>query len=361
MVATKKDLTASFKIKNQQLIERGEDIIRSYRKRLEKLMLEVNELPFERIVEFLRKKDESLSIDFFVYAEEWLRLNGNKKGINNYRTAVNALRRFVGRDTLFCSEITLGLMREWESELDDRPRACSLYTSAVMKIFNDARDFYNDYENGEIRIKDALHTYKPKKQAPAEKRALTVEQVRAIAALPDEEGEGRYNLAKDCFVISFCLMGINSADLFELERYDGERIVYNRVKTRDRRSDDALMEVDVPARVRPLLDKYRAGAADGRVFNFSARFATRSDFNRALNIGLKKVGEKVGAAGLQFYAARHSMATIAANDVRIPIYIVNDMLCHIDERMRVTNLYIRKDFSLINEANEKLMAYVFGG
>ncbi len=36
------------------------------------------------------------------------------------------------------------------------------------------------------------------------------------------------------------------------------------------------------------------------------------------------------------------------------------MLCHIDERMRVTNLYIRKDFSLINEANEKLMAYVFG-
>lgn len=53
------------------------------------------------------------------------------------------------------------------------------------------------------------------------------------------------------------------------------------------------------------------------------------------------------------------MATIAANDVRIPLYIVNDILCHIDERMRVTNLYIKKDFSLINEANEKLMDYVF--
>lgn len=24
----------------------------------------------------------------------------------------------------------------------------------------------------------------------------------------------RYNLAKDCFILSFCLMGINSADLY---------------------------------------------------------------------------------------------------------------------------------------------------
>ena len=54
------------------------------------------------------------------------------------------------------------------------------------------------------------------------------------------------------------------------------------------------------------------------------------------------------------------MATIAVNDVRIPIYIVNDMLCHIDESMRVTNLYVKKDYSAINEANKTLIEYVFG-
>ncbi len=36
------------------------------------------------------------------------------------------------------------------------------------------------------------------------------------------------------------------------------------------------------------------------------------------------------------------------------------MLCHVDERMRITNLYIKKDFSAINEANAKLIDYVFG-
>ena len=39
---------------------------------------------------------------------------------------------------------------------------------------------------------------------------------------------------------------------------------------------------------------------------------------------------------------------------------VNDMLCHVDEGLRVTNLYVKKDFSLVNEANVRLMEYVFG-
>ena len=45
---------------------------------------------------------------------------------------------------------------------------------------------------------------------------------------------------------------------------------------------------------------------------------------------MKRVGEEIGVEKLQFYSARHSFATIAVNDVRIPIYMVNDMLCHVD-------------------------------
>lgn len=31
----------------------------------------------------------------------------------------------------------------------------------------------------------------------------------------------RYNLAKDCFILSFCLMGINSADLYNATEMRG--------------------------------------------------------------------------------------------------------------------------------------------
>ena len=242
----------------------------------------------------------------------------------------------------------------------DKPRACSLYTSSIVKIFNDAREYFNDYENGIIKIKDTLHGYKAKKQNVAEKRALTKQELLSISNLPREEGESRYNLARDCFLISFCLMGMNAIDLYNATDYDGKRIKYNRTKTKDRRSDKALMIVDVPDFIKPLMERYTVGAKEGYVFNFSARYATPTDFNRSLNIGLKTVGERANVDGLQFYAARHTMATLAVNDARIPIYIVNDMLCHIDEKMRVTNLYIRKDFTLINEANGKLLDYVFG-
>ena len=70
------------------------------------------------------------------------------------------------------------------------------------------------------------------------------------------------------------------------------------------------------------------------------------------------MGKELGIDKLQFYAARHSMATIAVNDVGISKYVVNDMLNHTDQSLKITELYIKKDFSHINESNVKLLDYV---
>ena len=85
-----------------------------------------------------------------------------------------------------------------------------------------------------------------------------------------------------------------------------------------------------------------------------------ADFNRAINIGLKQVGRDVGIDGLQFYSARHSMATIAVNDVGISKYVVNDMLNHTDPALKVTELYIKRDFKIINVANSEVLNFVLG-
>lgn len=359
MIAEKKDLTSSLKIKNQRILDRGEELIRSYRKKLETLYLEINDIPFEKIVERLKEKDESGNINFVEYANRWLLENSDKKGIKNYATALHSFCRFRGRNIIYCSEFSEQLMRDFEKSLESKPRAQSLYTSAIMKIYNDAREHYNDYDNGNIRIKSSLRKYNPPRQNVAIKRALDVEHIRKILNLKIEGGS-RASLARDCFIMSFCLMGMNAVDLYSVTQYDGKSLTYNRTKTRDRRSDQALIVVDVPDIIKPIMRKYMKGCKDGSVFDFSARYCTSTEFNRSLNIGLKVIAKMVGLDNLQFYSARHSMATIAANDVRIPIYIVNDMLCHIDERMKITNLYIKKDFSAINEANAKLIDYVFG-
>lgn len=165
----------------------------------------------------------------------------------------------------------------------------------------------------------------------------------------------RHDLALDCFRLSFCLMGMNSADLYYADKIDSGTIIYNRMKTRDRRRDNAEMRVDITDYIKPLVKKYKGKK---RVFNFCERFAAMGSFNRAINLGLKEVGKEIGVERLQFYAARHSMASIAANDVGISKYIVNDMLCHSDPALKITELYIKKDFKPINEANVKLLDYV---
>ena len=257
--------------------------------------------------------------------------------------------------------MTVKSLKAFEESLADKPRAQSLYTSAIVRLFNEARDYYNDEDNDIIRIKHTLSKYKPKQQNVAEKRALTTEQVRAIFALPYSGvlirgRQCRRDLALDCFKLSFCLLGMNSADLYNATDYDGEYITYCRTKTRDRRNDNAKMVVRVHPVIKSLVEKYHG---QKYVFNFAERFSSMGDLNRSINIGLKDIGKELGIENLQYYAARHSMASIAANEAGIDRWTVNLMLNHTDQSMRVTDLYIKRDFTPINEANFKLLEYMF--
>ena len=359
MYVTKKDITASFKIKNANILDRCNDIIKEYRSRLSELNLEFNDIDIDTIVSYIRQKKENKGVSFTEFASRWIK-ESTIKGIKNYKTALNAICAFVGRDNILCEEINVKTMKAFENALKDRPRAQSLYPNCIKTIFNAARDYYNDEDNDIIRIKHSLNKYKPVEQNIAEKRALDVGTIRRIFALPYDKVKvkgksSRHDLALDCFRLSFCLMGMNSADLYNADRLENSTIIYDRMKTKDRRRDKAEIYVKITDYIKPLVEKYKGKE---RVFNFYERFTTMESFNRAINIGLKEVGKELGIDKLQFYAARHSMATIAVNDVGISKYIVNDMLNHTDQSLKITELYIKKDFSHINEANVKLLDYV---
>lgn len=359
MYVTKKDITASYKIKNANILDRCNELIKTYRDRVNELNLEFNDIDIDTITAYIQQKRDKRGVSFTDFAKKWISLS-TIKGIKNYKTALNALCSFVGRDDILCEEITIKTMKAFENALKDRPRAQSLYPNCIKTIFNAAKEYYNDEDNDIIRIKHSLDKYKPVEQNIAEKRALDVETIRRIFALPYDNvrvkgKSSRHDLALDCFRLSFCLMGMNSADLYYADRFEDNTIIYDRMKTKDRRRDKAEIQVKITDYIKPLVEKYKGKE---RVFNFSERFATMESFNRAINIGLKEVGKEIGIERLQFYAARHSMATIAVNEVGVSKYVVNDMLNHTDQSLKITELYIKKDFSAINEANAKLLDYV---
>lgn len=107
------------------------------------------------------------------------------------------------------------------------------------------------------------------------------------------------------------------------------------------------------------MDKYRDKTGK-RVFNFYQRYADHNVFNANVNKGLKIIGkmENVAIDDLEFYAARHTWATLARNKANIDKATIHEALNHVDEQMRITDIYIDKDYSKQDEANKKVLALV---
>lgn len=295
MYVTKKDITASFKIKNANILDRCNDIIKKYRSRLSELSLEFNDIDIDTIVSYIRQKKENKGVSFTIFAAKWIE-ESTIKGIKNYKTALNALCSFVGRDNILCEEINVKTMKAFENALKDRPRAQSLYPNCIKTIFNAAKEYYNDEDNDIIRIKHSLDKYKPVEQNIAEKRALDVETIRRIFALPYDNikvkgKSSRYDLALDCFRLSFCLMGMNSADLYYADKLEDNTIIYDRMKTKDRRRDKAEIHVKITDYIKPLVEKYKGKE---RVFNFYEKVYQHGEFQSCDKHRTKGSGKGIG-------------------------------------------------------------------
>jgi len=356
------DLTKSGKLKNQLVIDKIEDLMRKYRNKCNALSTGLNGMDIQALASYLEEESEDL--DFIKIFREYISSHKEKKGIKNYRSALNALIKFIENDKLGISDISVSFLEKLEKSLTGR--AVSLYLGSIRHVYMYAKLKYNDEERGIIRIPyNPFERYRVPKQNVAIKRALEASIIREIidmsydAAKSHDGDENRFNLAKDCFILSFCLIGMNSVDLYNCHRFEKGMIIYERTKTKDRRSDRAEIHVSVSHYIKKLFNKYHDKTGQ-RVFVFYQMYSTESTFNAALNKGLKRIGEKLGIEKLEFYSARHSWATIARNDLMIDKSTINDALNHIDNSMSVTDLYIKKDFSAINKANEKVLDYIFG-
>ena len=383
LFVTQQDLTKSLKFKEDTSIKREIDrLVLYYREQCLKLQLDQNHYSLDEIIEFLNgEQEKQQTIDFIKFSREWI-ASATIKGAPNYTTAINALVRFVGKEELDINLITLEFLEQFKAfligERDARTkklmqqgkrvtsnRTLSLYLVSIKKLFSEAKRKFNKKDKNLILIPNSpFEDFKIPKQEATRKRAISVDIIKKLWKLPYKDMKKgykstcRYNLAKDCFILSFCLMGINSADLYNATEMKGNTIVYNRTKTKARRLDGAKMMVDIPKIVQPLIDKYKDSTGK-RLFNFYQYYGDEKTFNKAINSGLKEIGSILEVDDLEYYAARHSWATIALNKVGIDKYIVHAALNHIDDSMKVTDIYIERDFVNENKANAKVVKYVF--
>ena len=242
-----------------------------------------------------------------------------------------------------------------------------MYPQMVQKIYKAGMRRYNDPDKGVYKIKPYPEEYLERpKPAPSVsqslRKALSTEEILAFAEADLSKGrDGSWEWVQSVCMLSFCLGGMNVADMYDLrpEDYDGERIKYYRSKTKGKRLDGAYMEVKVQPEARPYLDILMAGAADGKLLNISAHYAVRSEVHRYLAKVLGTISRATGLPRMTVYSFRYSFASIEVNECNIHLDDVAFAMNHATAH-RVTEGYVKKDFSRVDGVIGSVLAMVFG-
>lgn len=359
IVITKDQLDKKGRIKDGRIICAVEDLLRKYRLAASEIPMSEH-LSADDLVSSLKasfEKEKPFALDLFEYTVKKT-ATMERKTAEGYLSSIHSLQRYIGRETLDINEITYSFLvgyRDWlESEFGKGCRAASAYLSKLRHIHNLARDEFNDDDVGLIRIprqpfKKGLIPPEP----VTKHRVLTVEQMKALMAYEPVTERGR--LAKDVFLLSFFLIGMNTVDIYNIGKndiHDGV-LTYNRAKTDSVRMDNALMMVRVEPEAEEIMERHKG---EKRMLDLADRYSDHRAFNNNINIGLKEIGEAIGVPMLSTYYARHTWATIARNVCGVDFSTVHEALNHASRGAdRVTDIYLARDFTRVWEANRKVI------
>lgn len=146
---------------------------------------------------------------------------------------------------------------------------------------------------------------------------------------------------------------MNAVDLYSCGFViNSGRLEYNRSKTKGKRKDRAFISLHIPEAGKVLIEKYR--------HRLSESYAEIGNLNKALNEGLKVIGEAIGVPDLSFYWARHTFGNLARNKCRKSKDDVALALNHVDQGRKTTDVYLEKDWTIVDEVQAAVLALLNG-
>lgn len=359
---TDRELTKSKKIKDTNVVMTTNKIIDGMRSAI--LSIEnVNLMTCEQLRDAMLKVyngKDTFKLDFYEYALTQIAKMKPATALS-HMTAINNLKKY--KNHLDINDITNKFIISFKSHLNDNgvsKNSINLYLTKIQHIINLAKDEFNDDDNIRVNVRQFKKGV-IERNDPSEHRVLTAAQIRRIATFTGDRYE---NFARDIFILSFCLIGINIVDLYNLKKKDVQNgiLTYNRAKTKDRRADKARISIRIEEEAMNIIQRYTELNGE-QLLNFHRRYKSFESMSHSLMplYNRFKRYDKSLPSRLTFYHARHSWATIAYNDCGIDMQTIHEALNHAsDANMKITDIYVKKDFTRIWEANRKVLDYVFG-
>ena len=319
----------------------------------------------KEIVDYIQKGKDGIS--FSMYARkhiEKMKARGQERTSRDYKWALYSLEKFAGGNEVMFSQLTYSFLSRWIYSLSQTARSKNKYPINIRQIHKAAMLEYNDEERSIQLITNPWPKITIPKEDTPNKRAISPNMLRRFFAVVPDFSRFTHplqELGQDIALISFCMCGINSVDLFfaKKSQYHNGIFHYNRRKTSKSRSDNAYFEIMVPQFIKPTFEKYLSkDMASPWLFDFQDRLSTSDSFNANINAGISQICKKVSPDfHASLYSFRHSWATIAQNGCGASLGDVDFALNH--STFKLARVYTKIDYSPAWELNEKVIDYVF--
>lgn len=309
----------------------------------------------DKIIDIIDPQKKQEIEESRLFRNRFIRFMELKDNVGTRGLYAYTLRKLEAHDinlaTRSFENITNDYLREFEAfcAKTEKKNSRNIHLRNIRAVFNDAI-------NSGITTSYPFRKY-PLKQESTRKKALMPKQLKSLLNAKCEPYQEQY---RDLFVLMFLLRGINAGDLFlaTVQQINNGRLDYRRNKT------GTLMSVKIEPEAQALLEKYKGKKL---LLNPMDAYDNYKDYLHHFNTGLKAIGRPVGKKGkvlgkgifpdLSSNWARHTWATVAMK-IGIPKEVISKGMGH-SFGLKVTDIYIEYDNDLVDNANRKIIDYIF--
>jgi integrase len=286
---------------------------------------------------------------FAVFANEYIIMCRSEKTRETYVYMMKKLIEY-GREKITFKDIDYVFLRDFNAWLEKG--GIGVNTRSI--IFRNIRTVYNraiddGYADGSLY---PFRKFKIRSEQ-REKECLTPAQVRALYGR--DFGTAALNQARDFFMLSFFLCGINPVDLYSLKKPDKDlKISFIRSKTQHSAGETIRMLLQPEAL--EIIEKYRSDDETPYLLIFQQKYADYEVFLHFIQKNIREIAALTGFDGLTLYWARYSWATIA-DGLDIQEKTISKALGHADRSM-AGRKYIAYDWAKVDAANRRVIDWV---
>jgi len=352
---TKSSLDTKGKLKKSFIEQNFAKVLSDYRDKITSLGSRINYMDCGDIKGYLlgsEKREEQIDVIRVIDLKVAELLDQDRKSTADIYAALGShLKSFAGTSSISVISISPDFVYKFDQYLRKIVQLSSLrtYMSKFNTLFVEMRKRYNNPSIDFFPIPyNPLENYILPTPAPKMRRNLSIDRIRQIINLETEYLSEQ--TAKDMFLLSLMLCGMNSKDIYTYITSNsvGNDLEYRRSKVLNRK-DGGLINISIPDITKPLIEKY------GGVIQ--SRFKNNRIFNHELAGAWATLSKKLGFKCSMYYA-RHSFANIARQVCKFSKEEVALALNH-KSGNDITDVYIEPDWSVVHNVQKAVISEVF--